>query len=112
MELLSALNVASVFTDKTASIVSMSISENKILITAKDEYQNTSSAQSVECVLDFEEPISTSFNLKTLNKIITSVDTEDIVMQVNSGETAMLIKNDDDLEGALQLFLIMPVVTI
>jgi DNA polymerase-3 subunit beta len=112
LELLSALNVSSVFTDKTASVVSMAISENKILITSHDEHQNASSAQSVECVLDFEEPISANFNSKTINKLISSVDTEDIIMQIDKGNTPMLIKNDDDIEGNSQLFLIMPVVVL
>jgi len=103
-ELLSAIKICTIFARETANIIKISIDKNKIIISANSPSVGEDSVE-VEAKTTGEEN-EIAFNAKYVIDVLTSLDKEDLVFEMNGplNPGVFKIKEDDSY-----LHLIMPI---
>jgi len=109
-EFINSIKISSVFSNKECPIIVLEMAKNELTITSQDVDFGTNGTEKISCEYS-GEPITIGFNSKNLFELSSLVDTENIVFQIKDGTKGALIKNENDLEGNEQLFLLMPLLT-
>lgn len=108
ISLLNSIKRVYSFTGKdNAGLVKLQIIPNKIKIFSQDLFYNTSGNDSINCQYDGEE-IKIGFGAPTLIKILSSMSTKEIKIQLKNPQSSGIILPLENEENEDLLILIMP----
>lgn len=105
-EVVSSLRRASVFANKTSSLVELNITGDKLRITGRDNDMDQLADETLAASFNQSEPFTIGFGCNLLLKCLEAVETEDLRMSFSEPTRACLIRPDDVNIG--QTLLIMP----
>jgi DNA polymerase-3 subunit beta len=108
LQFLNALKRISVFSNSASSLVKLSISPNKILISAQDIDYATYAEETVACVYE-EADMNIGFKGIYLIEILNSISSEEVVIELADPSRPGLILPIENEEGEDLLTLLMPV---
>ena len=108
-DFLQSLKRISIFTNESTRQVSLNLNEDSLTMIAQDiDYSNDAKEQ-IACFYK-GEAIKIAFNARFLYEMVSVLDSEDIVFQINSPNRAVLILPLEQEESQRLTMLIMPII--
>ncbi len=108
-DFLQSLKRISIFTNESTRQISLNLNEDSLTLIARDiDYSNDAKEQ-LACFYK-GEPIQIAFNARFLLEMISVLDSDEIVFQINSPNRAVLILPADQNKSQKLTMLIMPII--
>ena len=105
--LISALRRVSVFSSEASSLIKLSLSQNKIKISAQDIDFSTSAEETIECQYEGND-MSIGFKSSFLIEILNNMSVTNIVFELADPSRAGVVIPEEQEENTDQLMLLMP----
>lgn len=102
----SSISRVSVFSNKASSLISLSIKDNKLKISGKDNDFDQLAEETIPVEFSSGEPFEIGFNANLLLKCIEEISSEEVMITFSDPTRAALILPKD--EGFEKIILIMP----
>jgi len=103
-----AIKRVSIFSNKASKQVSLSISDNELLITTEDSENITSGKEKLECTYE-GEPMSIGYNATYLSEVLQHQNSEEVKILLKSPLNAGLFLPVDKDKGENKTTLLMPI---
>lgn len=104
---LNTLKRVAIFANQSTSLIKISIESNKMELTSQDIDFSTSAEESIACQYE-GEPINIGFKSQFIIDIVSSLETDDIVLELADPSRAGLFLPSENEEDEDLLMLLMP----
>ncbi len=109
LELFNTIRRVAVFSNQTSNLIELQIKPNSLTVSAQDIDFSISAYENISCQYDGED-ISIGFQSIFLNEILSNINSNDVVIELEGAQRAGLIlplERDNDNED--ELMLLMPI---
>ncbi len=109
LELFNTIRRVAVFSNQTSNLIELQIKPNSLTVSAQDIDFSISAYENISCQYDGEE-ISIGFQSVFLNEILSNINSNDVVLELEGAQRAgLILPLERDNENEDELMLLMPI---